>query len=75
MAITAIIAIGMVQIIIATHIDLSVGATVALSGGIIAILTVNYNVSPIIAVLIAFTVSSMTFLLGLLHSTNMSDLI
>ena len=53
MAITAIIAIGMVQIIIATHIDLSVGATVALSGGIIAILTVSYNMNPLIAVLIA----------------------
>jgi D-xylose transport system permease protein len=43
MAITGVLAIGMVMVIVATHIDLSVGSTLGLTGGIAAILQVWYH--------------------------------
>jgi D-xylose transport system permease protein len=49
MSITAILATGMVLIIVAGHIDLSVGSTVAFLGAILAILTTNQGLSPSLA--------------------------
>lgn len=43
MSITGMLACGMVFVIIAGEIDLSVGSLLGLLGGVVAILTVNYN--------------------------------
>jgi len=55
MSVTSILAIGMVLVIVAGHIDLSVGSLVGLTGGIAAILNVWYdwNTIPVIVVTIA----------------------
>ena len=52
MSVTGILAVGMVLIIVARHIDLSVGSVVCFLGAIMAILTTNHGVSPGLAVLI-----------------------
>lgn len=52
MSITAVLAIGMVMVIVATHIDLSVGATLGLTGGIAAVLQVWYHVPTPITILV-----------------------
>lgn len=51
-----ILAVGMVMVIIATHIDLSVGSIVAFVGGICAILMERQGVNWILAILIALVV-------------------
>ncbi|NEG69999.1 sugar ABC transporter permease [Bifidobacterium sp. BRDM6] len=51
-----ILAIGMVMVIIATHIDLSVGAVVAFIGGVCAILMERQGVNWILAILISLVV-------------------
>lgn len=51
-----ILAIGMVMVIIATHIDLSVGAVVAFIGGVCAILMERQGVNWILAILISLIV-------------------
>jgi D-xylose transport system permease protein len=51
MSVTAILAIGMVLVIVAGHIDLSVGSIVGLTGGIAAILS-NWMGMPTIVVII-----------------------
>jgi D-xylose transport system permease protein len=43
MSITGVLAIGMVMVIVSTHIDLSVGSTLGLTGGIAAILQVWFH--------------------------------
>ncbi|WP_418969296.1 multiple monosaccharide ABC transporter permease [Alloscardovia omnicolens] len=48
-----ILAIGMVMVIIATHIDLSVGSLVAFIGGVCALLMEHYNVNWVLAILIS----------------------
>lgn len=48
-----ILAIGMTMVIIARHIDLSVGSVVAFVGGVVAILIHDYHVNWLIAVVIA----------------------
>lgn len=55
MSATAILAIGMVLVIVAGHIDLSVGSLVGLTGGIAAMLNVWYDWStiPVIIVTVA----------------------
>jgi D-xylose transport system permease protein len=55
MSVTSILAIGMVLVIVAGHIDLSVGSLVGLTGGIAAILNVWYdwNTIPVIVVTVA----------------------
>lgn len=55
MSSTAILAIGMVLVIVAGHIDLSVGSLVGLTGGIAAMLNVWYdwNTVPVIVVTVA----------------------
>lgn len=51
-----ILAIGMVMVIIATHIDLSVGSIVAFVGGVCAILMERQGVSWMLAILISLVV-------------------
>ncbi|MUH59294.1 multiple monosaccharide ABC transporter permease [Bifidobacterium canis] len=51
-----ILAIGMVMVIIATHIDLSVGSIVAFVGGICAILMERQGVNWMLAILISLVV-------------------
>ncbi len=47
-----VLAIGMVMVIIAGHIDLSVGSIVAFIGGVLAIAMVNWNLPWVLAVVI-----------------------
>jgi len=55
MSVTAILAIGMVLVIVAGHIDLSIGSIVGFTGGVAAILNVWYEWSaiPVIALTVA----------------------
>ncbi|WP_037303722.1 multiple monosaccharide ABC transporter permease [Amycolatopsis orientalis] len=53
-----ILAIGMILIIIAGHIDLSVGSVVALTGGISAVLMVNVGMAWPLALLITLAVGA-----------------
>lgn len=64
MSVTAILAIGMVLVIVAGHIDLSVGSIVGLTGGIAAILS-NWMGLPVGVVLIGTLAAGA--LLGLLQ--------
>lgn len=59
-----ILAMGMLLVIIATHIDLSVGSQVAFIGGILAILMEKMNVNWVLAILIAIGVG---LLIGVWH--------
>jgi D-xylose transport system permease protein len=52
MSVTSILAIGMVLVIVAGHIDLSVGAVVGFTGGVAAILNIWYD-WPTIPVIVA----------------------
>lgn len=54
-----ILAIGMLLVIVAFHIDLSVGSTVALVGAISAILAINLKVNFILAILISLLVGGL----------------
>ncbi|MDP5276294.1 sugar ABC transporter permease [Chengkuizengella axinellae] len=56
MSVTSVLAVGMVLIIVAGHIDLSVGSLVGLTGGVAAILnsTYDWNAIVVFAVTIAF---------------------
>jgi D-xylose transport system permease protein len=56
MSVTAILAIGMVLVIVAGHIDLSVGSIVGLTGGIAAILS-NWMGMPTIVVILGTLVA------------------
>jgi ABC-type xylose transport system, permease component len=51
MSITAVLAIGMVMVIVATHIDLSVGSVLGVTGGLAAVLQVWHNVPTVWAIL------------------------
>ncbi|SFE82252.1 Branched-chain amino acid transport system / permease component [Thermoanaerobacter thermohydrosulfuricus] len=53
---TGILAIGMVFVIIAGQIDLSVGSLLGLTGGIAAILNVWYHVNGIVSILVALAI-------------------
>ncbi|MEE6258719.1 multiple monosaccharide ABC transporter permease [Plantactinospora sonchi] len=54
-----ILAIGMIMIIIAGHIDLSVGSVVAVCGAVTAVLTVNHGVPWPLALLITLVVGGL----------------
>ncbi|GAB6936106.1 sugar ABC transporter permease [Calditerricola yamamurae] len=64
MSVTAILAIGMVFVIVAGHIDLSVGSIVGLTGGVAAILQVWYGwpTLPVVVVTILLGI-----VIGLVH--------
>lgn len=51
-----ILTIGMTMVIVARHIDLSVGSVVALVGGVVAILMTTYNIPWILACLIGLVI-------------------
>ncbi|MBN1836812.1 MAG: sugar ABC transporter permease [Spirochaetales bacterium] len=53
---TAILALGMVFVIICGHIDLSVGSIAGLAGGILAILNVRQGLSPAVSIVAALAV-------------------
>ncbi|RFT29855.1 sugar ABC transporter permease, partial [Gardnerella vaginalis] len=59
-----ILAIGMVMVIIATHIDLSVGSLVAFIGGVCALLMERYGVNWVLAIAISIVVG---LLIGCWH--------
>ncbi|GII81667.1 sugar ABC transporter permease [Sphaerisporangium rufum] len=54
-----ILSIGMILIIIAGHIDLSVGSVVAITGAVAAVLMVNYSVPWPLALLITLAVGAL----------------
>lgn len=54
-----ILSVGMLMIIVAGHIDLSVGSIVAAVGGVIGILLVDYSLNPWLVVVIAFAVGAL----------------
>lgn len=58
MSVIAVLAIGMTLIIVAGHIDLSVGSLVGLTGGIAAILQVWYDWNTLMAVLAAVVIGA-----------------
>ncbi|AQP48655.1 sugar ABC transporter permease [Tessaracoccus aquimaris] len=53
-----ILAVGMLMVIVAGHIDLSVGSVVAAVGGVIGVLMADYHVNPWVAVAIALVVGA-----------------
>jgi D-xylose transport system permease protein len=59
MSITAVLAIGMVMIIVATHIDLSVGSILGLTGALAAVMQVWYHVPTIWAILASLALGSL----------------
>ncbi len=54
-----IMALGMLLVIVAGHIDLSVGSVVGFIGGLAAVLMVRYNVNYILATLICLAVGAL----------------
>lgn len=64
MSITSVLAIGMVMVIVATHIDLSVGAILGLCGGVAAILQVWHHWPTPLAILVALALGTC---IGLWH--------
>lgn len=58
MSVIAVLAIGMTLIIVAGHIDLSVGSLVGLTGGVAAILQVWYDWNTLMAVLAAVVIGA-----------------
>jgi len=59
MSVTSILAIGMVLVIVAGQIDLSVGSLVGLTGGIAAVLNVWYDWDPVSVVLVTIALGSL----------------
>lgn len=53
-----ILAVGMLMIIVAGHIDLSVGSVVAAVGGVIGVLMADQQLSPALAVVVALLVGA-----------------
>jgi len=58
MSVTSILAIGMVLVIVAGHIDLSIGSLVGLLGGIAAMLNVWYEWSAVPVVLVTLAIGA-----------------
>ena len=59
MAVNAIVCIGMLVVLAAGGIDLSVGAVVALSGALCANLMMHHNVPMVIAIIVALAVAGL----------------
>lgn len=64
MSVTSILAIGMVLIIVAGHIDLSVGSIVGVTGGVAAILQVWYGMDTVPVIIVTLVLGA---LIGLLQ--------
>ncbi len=69
MSVTSILSIGMVLIIVAGHIDLSIGSVVCFLGAILTVLNTNLGYSPSMSVLITLCVGG---LIGLMHGYLLS---
>ncbi len=54
-----ILAVGMLMVIVAGHIDLSVGSVVAAVGGVIGVLMADQGLSPALAVIVALLVGAL----------------
>lgn len=65
-AVTGILAVGMLLVIVAGQIDLSVGSLLGLTGGVTAILSTNYNYGLLPSILAAIVVG---IVVGLLQGT------
>lgn len=65
-AVTGVIAVGMLMVIVAGQIDLSVGSILGLAGGCAAIVLTNYQLGLIPALLTAIVIG---VLIGLFHGT------
>jgi putative multiple sugar transport system permease protein len=52
-------ALGMLLVIVAGHIDLSVGSVAAFTGAIAAVLMVNYNLDPLIGIVAALVIGGL----------------
>jgi D-xylose transport system permease protein len=59
MAVTAVLAMGMFMILVDLHIDLSLGSLVGLTGGVSAILMYQFNMNPIIAILLTIALGAL----------------
>lgn len=59
MSVVAVLAIGMTLIIVAGHIDLSIGSLVGLTGGIAAILQVWFGMNTVVVVIVAVAVGAL----------------
>ncbi len=55
-SIRAIVALGMMNLLISGYIDLSVSAVLALSGGVSAVLVMQHGVSPGVAILVSLVI-------------------
>jgi D-xylose transport system permease protein len=64
MAVTGILAVGMLMVIVSGNIDLSVGSVLGLAGGVAAILLTNYDYGLVPAILAAIVVAT---LIGAFH--------
>jgi D-xylose transport system permease protein len=64
MCITAVLAIGMVMVIVATHIDLSVGSVLGMTAGLAAVLQVWYRWPTIPVILVTLSLGA---IIGLWH--------
>jgi D-xylose transport system permease protein len=58
MAVTGILAVGMLMVIVSGNIDLSVGSVLGLAGGTAAILLVNYEYGLVVSILAAIAVGT-----------------
>lgn len=54
-----ILAVGMLMIIVAGHIDLSVGSVVAAVGGVLGVLMTDHQVNPWIAIVVALVIGAL----------------
>jgi len=59
MAVTGILAVGMLMVIVSGNIDLSVGSVLGLAGGVSAILLTNYDYGLVPAILAAIIVATL----------------
>lgn len=66
MAVTGVIAVGMLMIIVAGQIDLSVGSVLGLAGGCAAIVLTNYQLGLVPAIVVAIVVG---IAIGLVNGT------
>ena len=65
-----ILAVGMLLCVLTGNIDLGVGSVVALCGGIVGVLLIDYNVNMWVAILLAITGMINPIMGALIHNTG-----
>lgn len=65
-SVTGILAVGMLMVILAGQIDLSVGSVLGLAGGVAAIALTNWEYGLVVSILLAIAVG---VIIGLIHGT------